>query len=48
MGNFQFRGLGQDMAAEKEDVDIQGTFPPAAFLLPVPAEPGFDAVDMFQ
>jgi hypothetical protein len=48
MGNFQFRGLGQNKAAEKENIDVQGTFPPAAFLFPIPAEPGFDAVDMFQ
>jgi hypothetical protein len=48
MGDFQIRGLGQDETAKKENVNIQGTFPPAAFRFPIPAEPGFDAVNNTQ
>jgi hypothetical protein len=48
MGNFQIRGIGQDEIAEKEDVNIQGAFPPAALLFPIPAKLGFDPVDKIQ
>jgi hypothetical protein len=41
MGYFQ-NPIGEDYIPEKKYVDIQGPFPPAALLSPVPAEGGLD------
>jgi hypothetical protein len=48
MGDFQIWRLGKDEAAEEEDVNIQGAFPPAAFLFSIPTESGFDTVNNIQ
>jgi hypothetical protein len=47
MGDLQ-AGLRHDEAAEEEDVDVQGTFPPAALPAPVPAVGGFYPVDFAE
>jgi hypothetical protein len=48
MGNFQDRGIGYDLVPKKQDINVQGPFPPAPFPAPFPPVRGLDMVNQGQ
>jgi len=48
VGDFQEGGVFHNGLPEEEDVDVQGTLPPAALPSPVPPESGLYPVGFFQ